>query len=169
MRLRRMEEWGEGADVVRGGGWGGGWVTWGGWGRGNGEGDAEMRCEPDSANSGWCPSGCALHSCRVHACTIIFGPWPLLPLHYNIHTLLLSVDFTVTRAHFLIKLKHAEAAVISTQPQHSVDHTPSIAQHLLIQLPSNYFHFILVINLYHFTSSIGGPSLYFYTTCLHAI
>ena len=111
-----------------------------------------MRREPDGADSGRRPGECAPHSCGDHT-RIIFGHRPLLPLRYNIHTILLS-KFTVTRAPFPIKLEHAKAAVISTRPQPSTDHTPSIAQHPPIRLPSKHFPFVLVITLYCFTTSI---------------
>jgi hypothetical protein len=114
--------------------------------------DAGMHCEPDNANSGQHPGGFA--SCTIHICTLIFGTWPLLPLHYNIH-----IHSTVCWCYhyqgiFLIKLECTKAAV--TIPNHSTpfEHAPSITWHPPNRSPSNCLHFIHMLHPYDLHHSI---------------
>jgi hypothetical protein len=123
-------------------------------GEGEGEGDAEMRNDPDRADSGRRPSGCASHYCEVHTRTIIFGLWPsaiTIPSPDSTDSYLI-----VSRLLIQIKHEHAEPTITSARPHHVTILAASIPPLPPICFSQIHFVYVHVIRLNTFNTSINS-------------
>jgi hypothetical protein len=104
-----------------------------------------MRNDPDRADSGRRPGGCASRYCEVHTRTIIFGLWPLaitIPSPDSTDSYLI-----VSRLLIRIKREHAEPTITSARPRHVTILAASIPPLPPVRFSQIHFVYVHVIRL----------------------